>query len=382
LGSEAILACKRKLIIQGGYGVMNILIVDDEIDHIESLRRGLRQKGHSVLQADSASNALHILDDHGNDINLVITDYSMPGMDGIELLENVRKNFGNLPVIIMTAYGRKDLVIQALRKRCDGYIEKPFTLIQLTQEIERVKGSSVKNAVSDELNRSVSMLLHQINNPLMAISGTAEMALYSVNDPEAVKEHLAIILAASEKIRRINQEILQTGRQRNPKLGTVDVSSVLNGCLSMFKCILELKNVSLEKQISPEGYVWGDRFGLEQMFKNLILNSIDAMDFGARKQLRVVLSVCEGSPSLSVTIEDTGCGIPEEVLGEIFKPYFTRKIQGTGLGLAVVKKVAEAHNGEVRVESHVGKGSRFTVVLPAISRDCPASGPGKEENSH
>jgi signal transduction histidine kinase len=354
---------------------MNILVVDDEIDHIESLRRGLRQKGHSVLQADSASNALHILDDHGIGIDLIITDYSMPGMDGIELLENVRKNFGSLPVIIMTAYGRKDLVIQALRKRCDGYIEKPFTLVQLTQEIERVRGNSVKNAMPDELNCSISMLLHQINNPLTAISGTAEMALYSLNDPDAIKEHLAIILAASEKIRRINQEILQVGKQSKPKLGVVNVSSVLNECLSMFSCILDLKNVSLEKHISPDGYVWGDKFSLEQLFKNLILNSIEAMDFGNWKQLGVVLSMPEGSSSVSVTIEDTGCGIPEETMDEVFKPYFTRKIQGTGLGLAVVKKVAEAHNGEVRIESQVGKGSRFTVVLPVISRDCPTSGP-------
>jgi DNA-binding NtrC family response regulator len=71
-------------------------------------------------------------------IDLVLSDYVMPGLNGIELLKRIRENHGSLPVILMTAYGEKDLIIEALRNRCDSFLEKPFTLDQLIQEIERV----------------------------------------------------------------------------------------------------------------------------------------------------------------------------------------------------------------------------------------------------
>jgi CheY-like chemotaxis protein len=118
---------------------MKILVVDDDMVQLESLRRGLRSKGYQVLEALSAEDALNrFTHSHTNEIDLVLSDYLMPGMNGIELLKKIREDYGPLPVILMTAYGEKDLIIEALRNRCDSFIEKPFTLEQLMQEIERV----------------------------------------------------------------------------------------------------------------------------------------------------------------------------------------------------------------------------------------------------
>lgn len=118
---------------------MNILVVEDDSFQLESLRRGLRSKGHRVLEALNAEQALRCFTDSTMaKIDLVLSDYVMPGLNGIELLKRIRENHGALPVILMTAYGEKDLVIEALRNRCDSFLEKPFTLDQLVQEIERV----------------------------------------------------------------------------------------------------------------------------------------------------------------------------------------------------------------------------------------------------
>ena len=118
---------------------MHILVVDDDRLQLETLRRGLRTKGYQVLEALSAEEALaRFSHSNMNKIDLVLSDYVMPGLNGIELLKRIRENHGSLPVILMTAYGEKDLVIEALRNRCDSFIEKPFTLDQLMQEIERV----------------------------------------------------------------------------------------------------------------------------------------------------------------------------------------------------------------------------------------------------
>ena len=113
---------------------MNILIVDDEQTMLETLRRGLRTKGFKVFEAKNGMAALNILEQNSQ-INLVLTDYAMGGMNGIELLTEIRKQKKNIPVIIMTAYGDKELVIEAMRRQCDGFIDKPFTLDDLIKEI-------------------------------------------------------------------------------------------------------------------------------------------------------------------------------------------------------------------------------------------------------
>ncbi|UCE75222.1 MAG: response regulator [Methanomassiliicoccales archaeon] len=118
---------------------MNILVVDDDALQLETLRRGLKNKGYQVLEALSGKEAVKCFArSNMAKIDLVLSDYLMPGMNGIELVKKIRQNYGSLPVILMTAYGEKELVIEALRNRCDSFIEKPFTLDQLMQEIERV----------------------------------------------------------------------------------------------------------------------------------------------------------------------------------------------------------------------------------------------------
>jgi DNA-binding NtrC family response regulator len=117
---------------------MNILVVDDEKVQIETLRRALRSKGYQVFEALNAIEALDHLESMTYRIDMVLTDYVMPGKDGIELLKKIREKYGELPVLIMTAYGEKSMLIDAIRNRCDGFIEKPFNVDQLINEIQRV----------------------------------------------------------------------------------------------------------------------------------------------------------------------------------------------------------------------------------------------------
>ncbi len=112
-----------------------ILIVDDEIVQIETLRRGLRTRGCRVLDALNGTEALARLEG-SDEIDLIVTDYAMPGMNGMELLAKIREQGRTTPVIMMTAYGDKDLVVEAMRHRCDGFLDKPFTLEELLEVID------------------------------------------------------------------------------------------------------------------------------------------------------------------------------------------------------------------------------------------------------
>jgi DNA-binding NtrC family response regulator len=117
---------------------MNILVVDDEAVLVESIKIGLQSKGHQVIAANCGQEALDYLFEGGQRIDMVITDYLMPGMTGIDLLVAIRQRAPTLPVVLMTAYGETKLVIEALKNKCDGFLEKPFTLDHLIQEIEAV----------------------------------------------------------------------------------------------------------------------------------------------------------------------------------------------------------------------------------------------------
>jgi two-component system sensor histidine kinase/response regulator len=118
---------------------MNVLVVDNDMVQLESLRRGLRTRGYQVIEASSSEEVLkHFTHSDMTTVDLILSDYVMPRLNGIELLKKIRQNHSSLPFILMTAYGDKDLVIEALRNRCNGFIEKPFTLDQLMEEIERV----------------------------------------------------------------------------------------------------------------------------------------------------------------------------------------------------------------------------------------------------
>jgi len=107
-----------------------VLIVDDKRVQLKTLGRGLRTRGYRVVEALSGREALDYLG-RGLAIDIVLTDYAMPEMNGILLLQKIRENNKTIPVIIMTAYGDKDLVIEAMHHQCTGFIEKPFDMDEL-----------------------------------------------------------------------------------------------------------------------------------------------------------------------------------------------------------------------------------------------------------
>ena len=345
---------------------MNILVVDDERAQISSLRRGLRSKGYEVVAALSAKEALNLLErDREKEIDLILTDYAMPQRSGIDLLRDIRCYHEDLPVIIMTAYGRKDLMIDAIHHRCDGFIEKPFTLAQLIEEIDRVRLHVIQNTSLHELHRLIPKLIHQINNPLMSIIGNAELAMLDQNQTGTMKGHLERIVDAVKEISKINKEITEAGRLNKAAVEKVDLDVLLDECLALFGNLMILKGVSVEKNVAGQGLcVWGSRFGLDQMFRNLIFNAIESMDGQKQKQLKATVARTEDSSSIAISIEDSGCGIPEELTDKIFQPYFSSKNRGSGLGLAVVKDVVERQSGRILVESRVGKGTTIRVELP------------------
>ena len=341
------------------------MIVDDQTDLLKILKLGLRSRGHAVATAGSADEALARLATHSSDIDIVLTDYAMPGMDGLMFLKEIREKHKNLDVIMMTAYGEKKLAVEALKNRCAGFIEKPFRLDKLIEEVDRVRANrNIENAHAEH-DLWIPFFVHQINNPLTRILGSAELALFDDHSPEKLKKRLLDIKAATQSIKQINNKILKLGKGRDRGDGRINPKNILDGCLDSLKNVLELKGISVNKRYSssiPE--IRGNRFGLEQVIHNLILNAVDAMEVSAVKCLHVCISENARKRTISMTFKDSGCGMSETEKEKIFSSYFTTKAEGTGLGLAVVKEIVDSHHGKIDLHSEVGKGSRFIVTLP------------------
>lgn len=118
---------------------MKILVVDDEIIQLKSMRSGLRTEGHEVILALNGEEALKQFQVDIDQFDLIITDYFMTGINGMDLIKAIRVKNKSIPVILMTAYGDKKLLLEALQNQCDGFIDKPFSLDQLLSEMNRVK---------------------------------------------------------------------------------------------------------------------------------------------------------------------------------------------------------------------------------------------------
>jgi len=129
---------------------MNIMVVDDEILSVASLARGLRSKGHQVVTLQSAYDALAIIASDGSSIDLIVTDYQMPEMNGIDFLRNIRQEKKRIPVIIMTALADQKIMVVALKAGCDGFLAKPFNLDELSLEIEKARALSASSRNSQD----------------------------------------------------------------------------------------------------------------------------------------------------------------------------------------------------------------------------------------
>ncbi|MEZ0576279.1 ATP-binding protein [Halodesulfovibrio aestuarii] len=207
---------------------------------------------------------------------------------------------------------------------------------------------------------------HEIRNPLSSIKGGATYLKSQFTQGSAGEKTAAIVIDEVERLNRVITELIGLSRPSDLTMKPVYIADVIEHCTGLITQEAELRDVHLSVVIpeeTPQVLLDTDRFS--QVILNLCLNSLDAMDEGGELQVTVV----PDAQSLSVIVEDNGEGMDSETAERIFEPYFTTKSHGTGLGLSVVHKIIEAHNGIIRVFSHKGQGTRFVIQLPCMDKD-------------
>ncbi|MEJ5300415.1 MAG: ATP-binding protein [Thermodesulforhabdaceae bacterium] len=211
-------------------------------------------------------------------------------------------------------------------------------------------------------------IAHELNNPINNIVLTAETLREEFHNLDA-KEVMSLIndiISQADRASEIVKGLLDFSRSEYPQFEPLSIASAVEYTLKLVRNQLSLAGIQVDKDFPPNlPLVYGDRKGLQQVFLNLIINAIQAMPGGGNLTLRASLS--KDGKWIKVDVIDTGVGIDPKDLPYIFDPFYTTKQvgKGTGLGLSVSYGIIEKHGGRIEVESERGKGSKFTVVLPA-----------------
>ena len=204
---------------------------------------------------------------------------------------------------------------------------------------------------------------HELNEPLGNILGFAQLSQQAEGLPEQVNQDLAKIVESSLHARDVIKKLLIFARQTPSQLRATDLNRVVNECISFFRSRFTKEGIELRLSLQKDlSNIAADPAQMNQVLVNLVVNSMQAMPEGG------LLSVMTWSDeeAVNLSVEDTGVGIDDEDIKQIFLPFFTTKdvADGTGLGLAVVHGIVTAHGGNIKVESEVSRGSKFVIRLP------------------
>ena len=251
-----------------------------------------------------------------------------------------------------------------------------FNIVRVPQNqklvfIEIIKDITEQKRLQDDLIRTEKMagigtlaagIAHELNNPLAGIAGTAEIILSEITEDSPIREYAEDILSYSMNAADVIKELSVYTRKEEKQLQEVDLVRILEFSLRLATRGIDSHDINVTRNYHALPHVKANESELQQMFLNLIVNAIQSMDGKGD----LMLSCNEENGSVSIIVEDTGCGIPPENLNQIFTPFFTTKPPGTGTGLGLTNcySLVEKMSGRLRVRSTVGKGSVFTVIFP------------------
>ena len=215
------------------------------------------------------------------------------------------------------------------------------------------------------LGRMAAGIAHEINNPLAGILLYSSNLVKKVPDLSPLKEGLDIIISETTRCKGIIQGLLEFARDREPQKVVTDINHIVKKSLKILKNEFHIRHITVDQYLGGPMLVFLDENQIEQVLVNILLNAIQAIDKNGTISIKT--GVNSERDELKVEITDSGCGISKEQIDRIFDPFFSTKARGTGLGLAVSYGIINNHEGEIKVESQPGQGTRFIVTLPVLS---------------
>ena len=369
----------------------SLLLVDDEEDIRDVLQLPLEDLGYKVLTAENAETALAIF--RKEKPAMVLTDIKMPGMDGIELLQEIKKDSPETEVIMITGHGDMSLAIKSLKYEATDFIIKPINvnsleialgraeerihtrlkLLEYTQNLEKL--IQEKAELQDHLS-SLGLLISSVSHGIKGLVTRLDGGIYlldsgiSKSDPGQIAAGRDALQQTAAHIKKLVQDILYYAKERPLNLETVNTVDFTKEVMAAIQPRIDGKAVALapDSTRAPDQIVI-DPESMQSALISILENAVDACEKDASQDNHQVDFIIEKSAAhLIFTIRDDGIGMDRETREKIFTLFFSSKDrQGTGLGLYIANKVINQHQGTIEVESEPGRGSLFRVKIPLDS---------------
>jgi two-component system, sensor histidine kinase and response regulator len=357
-----------------------ILIIDDEEVILDSCTRILKNGAYKISTAMNGTLGLNLVKEFQPD--LVFVDLKMPGISGIEVIEKIRDTDPNIVVIVITGFATVSSAVEAMKNGAYDFLPKPFTPDEfrlITQRgldkrkliLETIQLRREKEMLRDQFAAIVS---HELKAPLGAVQQNlfvlvSELSNQLTEDQKKRFERMQtnindLIKLILTWLRVLSVDIMKIRENFKP----TSISAILIKAKESVSPNATRKDVEIISSVNESlPQVDGDEGTLVETIVNILGNAIKYSRTGSQ----IILKAERIEGNIEISVVDTGIGIPADDLPYIFNDFYTgkdgQKIEkSTGLGLAIAKRIIEAHNGTISVESEFGKGSTFKICIPTL----------------
>ncbi len=276
----------------------------------------------------------------------------------VELQEKIAEvGEGNLKVAV--SFASRNDEIGDLGRNFNHMVQQLRDSRDEIETLHRTQMSRAEHLAT--LGELATGLAHEIRNPLAGIAGVIDIVgrdLPSTSPARAVVKDVRQEIA---QINRILTDLLGAARPHPPRISRSNLNTTIEHAVMLARQQVLSKPISIELKKSPDlPEIEHDSDQIHQVFLNLLLNAVQAV----HGEGKIEVEIASRNDQATIVVSDTGCGIPPHQLAHIFRPFYTTKGNGTGLGLSLARRIVEEHHGRIEVNSIVGKGSKFEVVLP------------------
>jgi signal transduction histidine kinase len=364
-----------------------VLVVEDDPE-IRGFVSSVLQTEYRVLEAVNGDEGRQRAIKERPD--LIVSDVMMPVMSGLQMLAALRElpETADIPVILLTARQEISEKVEGLSTGANDYLGKPFSPRELLARIEaqlRLREAAVRAAENERLAATgllTSGFAHEVRNPLNGLMNAMlplrDSVLGEKADPETARAMLDVIDECGTRIRYLAESLLAFVRS-NDRPVAVNLDTLLDSTLNVLAWKVP-SGVTIEKDYRCDMPVMGDPGSLNQVWVNLLDNALRAVGDSGRVRVSTEL---QGETAV-VAVADSGVGIKQEDMDRLFQPFFSTRAagEGTGLGLALCRRIVLRHGGHIHISSEYGKGTKVEVRLPLKSLETPgpAKGPVRRLN--